>query len=616
MRGSRWLASGCALVWGFVFSNLCWAQSISKIDFCNTEAALVLRNPDGPHIHNIIVDVVNSPSCLFQVSLSDPAVNNAITPARVSLWDAYQSFSSSQQQGSSLSSSGSTNTVSKPAGPTALVQEFGGANVTRGTSSSTVQWSPGTMLTNLALNGANYLCLGNQKPKTPPNCISPALLRGLTPLTFKITANTSSGTPSMTGTATATSTNSTASSQQVTVNSKGASGPSFAGLTVQYSLPFSSKNESAVKSLTAQASSDSTKVSATQSALEYYKKEILGAHGMELALGTCTAYQNWKGKAEPLLNATLPTITNKITNPNDKSQAAQAAVDLQVEIERQYGILLKDMTDDPTCQAALYSAQSFYATILEAETAEYFLTTQTSSAKPEIAFEYDLQTPQDKPSYSTVKATGSWQFGKKAPNPAALKTFANSQTALLSSTKTGNPAVSGNQLGHAAKPLAQDTTPPFSLTLTGTVDIYNSEPPASVPSGSHLRDIQAGAEFAWLFTPFRKGSTFGNLLGSVTAAAAYSYEDQTSPALLTGPALSDFTNLPSSTTIAYAQRGVIHLGQIRFGLGTGKNLTYPLAFTYSNRTEFITHPTWGLQFGISYNLTSLFNSGQTSSTGK
>ena len=145
--------------------------------------------------------------------------------------------------------------------------------------------------------------------------------------------------------------------------------------------------------------------------------------------------------------------------------------------------------------------------------------------------------------------------------------------------------------------------------------MYNSEPPNSVPSGTHLKDIQAGAEIAYVFSPFGKNSTLGSFLGSATAAAAYSYQDQTSPAILTGPALTDFTGLPTSTKTVYAQRGVIHLGQIRLGFGTGKNLTYPLAFTYSNRTELITHPTWGLQFGITYNLTSLFNSSGTTKSG-
>jgi hypothetical protein len=118
---------------------------------------------------------------------------------------------------------------------------------------------------------------------------------------------------------------------------------------------------------------------------------------------------------------------------------------------------------------------------------------------------------------------------------------------------------------------------------------------------------------AYVFSPFGKNSLIGKALGSATLAGAYSYQDQTSPAILTGPALSDFTGLPSSVTSVYAKRGVIHLGQVRLGLGTGKNMTFPLAFTYSNRTELITHPTWGLQFGITYNLNSLFSSGTSGS---
>jgi predicted porin len=121
-----------------------------------------------------------------------------------------------------------------------------------------------------------------------------------------------------------------------------------------------------------------------------------------------------------------------------------------------------------------------------------------------------------------------------------------------------------------------------------------------------LRDIQAGAEIDYLFSPAKNAGTLRQFIGNVTAAAAYSYQDQTSPAILTGPALSTFTGLPGSTTTAYAQRGVIHLGQLRLGFGTGTNTSFPIAFTYSNRTELVVHPTWGLQFGVSYNLTSLF----------
>jgi len=118
-----------------------------------------------------------------------------------------------------------------------------------------------------------------------------------------------------------------------------------------------------------------------------------------------------------------------------------------------------------------------------------------------------------------------------------------------------------------------------------------------------------------LFSPGADSSALRNFIGPITAAAAYSYQDQTSPAILTGAALSGFTGLPTSTTSAYAKRGVIHLGQVRLGFATGSNTTFPLAFTYSNRTELVTHPVWGVQFGISYNLNSLFSSSSGSTSG-
>jgi hypothetical protein len=580
-------------------------------DFCKESAAGVLNDPNPIDIldHNVI-NFVNNPSCLFQVSLSDPKVNEAIAPARVSLSDAYQSFSAGQQQGSNLSSSGSTNAVSKTSGPTSLVEEFGGANVTRGTSSTTAQWSPGTMLTNLALTGVDYLCLTTSQAtgkKEPDPCISAGLLRGLTPLTFKITANTSSGTPSTTGMAA--SSGSASSAQPVTVNSKGASGPSFAGLTVQYSL-YGSRGKAAVKSLTNQvtsAPSSGKGGTASQPALKYYRQELLALDTLGRDLTNCKAYADWTKTATVALKAML--------NASAKAESNADVTAFQGGIESQYKSLLSKMLSDPSCKTALYDSKGLYAAILEAETYEYFNTAVSSSAKPELALEYDLNTPQSKPSYSSAKITANWQFGKGTPDANRLEDFANAQTATLAATGANGAKDTSSQLGTKSKSLAQTSAPPWSFTVTGTADIYNSEPPSSIPSASHLRDIQAGAELAYVFSPFGKNSVLGSFLGSATAAAAYSYEDQTSPAILTGPALSDFTGLPSSTTTAYAKRGVIHLGQVRLGFGTGKNITYPLAFTYSNRTELITHPTWGLQFGISYNLTSLFNSSGTTKSG-
>jgi hypothetical protein len=602
------------------------------VDHCAEIASDVLNRPDL--LNTNVLPITQSSSCFFEANFP------SMTPLRTTLWDAAESLSPAQQQGSSLSSSGSTNAVSKPSGPTALAEEFGGADVTRGTSSTTVQWAPGKMLTNLALTGTEPLCLTNHEPT---GCISPKLITDLTPLTFKITANTSSGSPSTAGAAT--SPTSTASAQQVNVTSQGSSGPNFSGFTVQYSL-FNSRSKASAKSLTKPAALSSTTAAGTHvtATLEKcdkglsldedpYNRELDEMDCTVGALTKCDAYNSWGPQAEKILEEVIS---------NDKTKAVDVRKDdLRREIKNQYGMLFKSMQASNSCNDAVKHLRSFYAAILEAKTYDDF-GAQPASAKPLFALEYDLNTPQNKPSYSSAKVTFNWQFGKATPAPQSAPAKANSdpksqakaeakkkkenegkqlvhdyamsQVATVTSAKSGGSGDKSKQIASQSKSLAQNTAKPFSLTVTGTGDIYNSEPSSSIPSASHLRDIQAGAEFAAVFSPFGKNSALGNFLGSATAAAAYSYEDQTSPAILTGPALTDFTGLPSSTIAAYAKRGVIHLGQVRLGFGTGKNLTFPLAFTYSNRAELITHPTWGVQFGITYNLTSLFNSSGTANS--
>ena len=341
------------------------------------------------------------------------------------------------------------------------------------------------------------------------------------------------------------------------------------------------------------------------------------------ALGKCDAFTDPKGWG-PQAGEKLREVI--VSDQADKSKAEDVREDdLRKEIENQYRVLFTMMQASKSCNDAVTHLRAFYETILEAKTYDFL---QAGAAKPEYALEYDLNTPLNKPSYSSVKATANWQFGKSTAKTGptedetkfsapqkAVRRFAAEQANVLGTANPSQASSTAKQGPAQAKKLAQNAAPPVSITITGTADIYNSEPSSSIPSASHLRDIQAGAELAYVFSPFGKNSALGNFLGSATAAAAYSYQDQTSPAILTGPALSDFTGLPSSTKAVYAQRGVIHLGQIRLGFGTGKNLTYPLAFTYSNRTELITHPTWGVQFGITYNLTSLFNSAGTSKSG-
>jgi hypothetical protein len=144
------------------------------------------------------------------------------------------------------------------------------------------------------------------------------------------------------------------------------------------------------------------------------------------------------------------------------------------------------------------------------------------------------------------------------------------------------------------------------LNFNGGVSIYNSVPSSSIPDASQLRDIQAG---------FEADRNLGSLwiLGPATASGAYYFQYQSSPAILkVNPSepLSGITiiGLPTNATQIFAQKGNIHVAQVKLALGSSKsNWKFPLSVTWSNRTELITKPTWRAQFGISYDFDSLLS---------
>jgi hypothetical protein len=511
------------------------------------------------------------------------------------------------------------------------------------------------MFANLAATGVVPLCVPEI---VTSNCISQRLMNDLAPLTFKITGNTSGGTPSMTGTAATSS--STNAAQPVTVNAAGSKGPDFAGVTMQYA--FFSKNSVAAKAL-------NTASVTTSGAANTYLTAVTGllktANQTQMDIEKCDAYQTWtqvmkssgfQGTVEDALDAKAP---------------AESDDELGKDLAERYSELLTSMATSKlsVCQTALSDFNGLFAAIQKARALED-IEAQQANKKPVFALEYDLNTPQGKPAYSTAKGTLTWSWGasgKAAPvdpkSPGtqplceAIRTVESSgqpstgaantksgdpcetlgsQNTQKQQTKGGSPTLGKRQKAFllyaearsspetpatpiakasmlpsptaAAKSAANAAAKPLSVTLTASGDFYNAEPPTTIPSATHVRDMQAGGEVAYLFAPSVDSGSLRTAIGDITLAGGYSYQDQTSPAILTGPALTDFTGLPTSTTTAYAKRGVIHLAQVKLGIGSGTNISYPLAFTYSNRTELITHPTWGLQFGITYNLNSLFTS--------
>jgi hypothetical protein len=611
-------SSHLGIVVGAIAMLLFCPTSRSQDEDCKNLAKQVLQDEKALDENGLldtnVLRPVNAISCFIE-SNSKVAVQSLV-PTRPALWNALNNLAGDEQQGSSVKSGGSTNAVSKPSGPSSLIEEFGGANVTTGASSFTVQWSPGTMLTNLTTAGVINPCLDKG---TPPGCISVSALKKLTPLTLKITASTSNGTSSLSGQSSGAS--SGAASQQVAVNSKGGSGPGFTGLTAQYS--FFGKKAAGVPSATSQAVS--TELGSANDALQALMKCNPITPNPQPDNPT-TIYDAWKRGArnEFVASGLIVPPDNKRSKEQDDALVSA----LQQRIESEYGILWNSLST--SCPGVVDKIKALYSAVLTAMAEDVLGTTQQATLTPEMALEYDLNTPQDQPSYSTAKFTLNWQFGKCTPgasgessNASCTKAKASKsdkavqtkfeaavskQTASATNATGSGSGNIANQTTAAAKPVAQAIAQPWSLTLSGDADVYHSEPPASVPSASHWRDIQAGAEISRLITPSANSNGFWTFVGPITASAAYSYQDQTSPAILTGPALSDFTGLPSSTTSAYAKRGVIHLGQVRLGFGQGANTSFPLVFTYSNRTELVVHPTWGVQFGVSYNLNSLFSS--------
>jgi hypothetical protein len=146
----------------------------------------------------------------------------------------------------------------------------------------------------------------------------------------------------------------------------------------------------------------------------------------------------------------------------------------------------------------------------------------------------------------------------------------------------------------------------WTLTFNGAASIYDSTPSTSIPGASRLRDVQAAAEVDYDLT------SIGILGSGSSAGLAYYYQNQESPAILNvnpaNPVLGvTFTGLPAGATQVFATKGTIHIAQAKLALGSGQSsFHFPVAVTWSNRTELVSKPEWRGQIGISYDFDSLF----------
>jgi len=145
----------------------------------------------------------------------------------------------------------------------------------------------------------------------------------------------------------------------------------------------------------------------------------------------------------------------------------------------------------------------------------------------------------------------------------------------------------------------------WSITANGAVEVYGEEPPAEIPGVKRVRDAQVGVAL-------QRDLGKVPLIGAAALSGAYYFQYQNGPAILTVtpgapiPGLT-FTGLPSSAEFVFAEKGNLHVAQLRLVLGLGSSSArVPIAVSYSNRTELVAKRVLRAQFAVSYDFDSLF----------
>ena len=500
-------------------------------------------------------------------------------PARRNLFAALQNYSAQQQQGSTNSSAAITSPVSKVTGLSGIAEEFSGTSVSSGTSALTFQFSPGPLLTNLVDQDVIIPCSPVLQIKT--NCVAGSLRSAMERLTLSATANTSTAAQSIKGTATSSAPGSTAA--PATLNTAGTTEPSFGGFGVKFVALY------------------------------------LGAAGKQKAPDTTSFDQHLSQSSALFFNQLVScgTFVDAMTQTAHSMAISNNVSSFIQSLQSHYGYLgeafIPCLDGNTAADAAVQNYLAAY--VIEVATNDDVNAAKTTM----LGFEYDLNTPPNQPAYSSMKSNFSWTFGesvasKSVPNVSCSTPRTGTDHAACAALKTpkrsiDNPSTGKSQSSASsdAKAGASANTKPWTINAFVSADLYNEKPSSSIPSASHLRDVTAGVEIDYIVKS-SKIPKVGSLIGDSTLAGTYYYQDQTSPSILKGPPSSiTIANLPSTASQVYTTRGPINLGQLRYGLGTGSNVSFPICFTYANRSELVTNPIKGLQFGLSYNLSSLFS---------
>ncbi len=590
------------------------ASSNAQIAHCDQalgsvwDAIQARKDLDIPRAVYDALSPATSPKCAqeYLMAVAPPLQQSAVAlfrPVRQSLFTALQNYSAQQQTTSSTSSTASVSPVSKVTGPSAIAEEFSGVTLSSSTSAMTFTFAPGSLLTNLEQQGVILPCSSVLSIRASTiqrdTCKSGGWNNLAQRLTFPVTANTSTATQSIKGTAT--SSNPGLSAAPVSLFNAGTTQPTFGGFGVKFVAIF-------------QGSSSNNATPAAQPTAD---AALAAKMDKQLSQKSVTFDGDLLTRCDAFENARIAAAKRIAEQAGGGKEAFLAA--LRKEYQNLGNTLLTCLQSDNLLVDDLQ--EYLTATLVDLATGD-----MKASQKPLLGFEYDLNTPQNQPSYSSLKGNFSLSFGgcvaakqKQGSNscsnrvkpPAVL-----SSSAAISAgrTATGQKAAAQATSKPDSKIVSQAagaTAPSVTINISVSGDLYNGAPPKSVPSTERLRDFQAGAEIDFKIST-SKLPAIGPLIGDSTLAGTYYYQDQTSPSLLKGPPSTiTIANLPSTASQVYTTRGPINLGQIRYGLGTGSKVSFPICFTYANRSELITHPIKGLQFGLSYNLSSLFSKTST-----
>jgi hypothetical protein len=496
------------------------------------------------------------PECFWQL-----ATNNA--PLRPSvLRSAYlaQKKVNTTQAGAASGSGGTTSAISKPITPLSLATEYGGITSSTNAQTVTLQAPLDGIPRALATHGLVSYC--STQIVSVPGCVQGKVLDKLNRFGVGVSMNTAAPSTKTSG---ATTGSAQGATQPVSLSSLGSQSPSLAGVFAKVTILRGTPKLPDISSLS-----------------PYGKAQADAAGQLVAYLSGNHNYEDWQ-----------LCVQGKL-----RSAARRDRVDAFNKYYAQIvGVLFRgatvDCSDNPSPNTAVVTAEAMnaqelklyqymqgYLAAAELTRANFDAAVLAAAAAPVLGFEYDLNTPQSQPTNSTFKLVGSVGW----PTPPAT---ANSSNA----------------------------TAPWTLTYNFGVSIYNSTPASTIPGASTLRDIQFGAEVDRNINSSKWPGLLGKI-GDTTASLTYYLQYQSSPSILNvtpGSPLPGITitGLSSSATQVFTSKGTINVAQFKYALGKGTNAKFPIAVTYSNRTELITHPTWGVQFGVTYDLSSLMGTGSS-----